>query len=78
MTPNELAKKLSDMYAMGAKYGETATMVHLFGIKYAAQIEKCGVSPANIASMAQIPVTYGTEINKGKNLSKYVRVKEYT
>ena len=62
----------------GAKKGEKATMVHLFGVKYAAEIKQCDATPADIANMAKIPSSYGTEINKGKNLSKYVRVKEHT
>ena len=74
MTPEDLAKMLSEMYAKGSKSREKVTMVQLYGVKYAGEIEQCGVSPATIASMAQIPPSYGIDINSGKKLSKYVRV----
>ncbi len=74
MSPEELANKLSEMYN-GAKEKEIATMVHLFGVTFASEIKACGVSPANLSRMAKISTNYGTEINKGINLSKYVRVK---
>lgn len=38
MTEKELTTKLADMYFNAAK-GEAATMIHLFGIKYAAELE---------------------------------------
>ena len=75
MTSEELAKELSEMYTTGAKRKERATMVHLFGIKYAEEIKRCGVSSADIAALAKIPASYGTEIRKGINLSIYVQVK---
>lgn len=50
-------------------------MVHLFGIKYAREISECEHSPKEIAKLAGIPETYGVEINKGRNLSRYVQVK---
>lgn len=74
MTPEYLAKKLSEMYTE-SKPKEKATMVHLFGIKYAEEINQCGVSSADIAAKAKIPASYGTEIRKGINLSKYVQMK---
>ena len=75
MTSEELAKKLSEMYTAGAKRKEKATMVHLFSIKYAEEINQCGVSSADIAALAKIPASYGSEIRKGINLSKYIQVK---
>lgn len=74
MDENHLARKLEEMY-FGSKKGETATMVHLFGVKYAEEITACECSPKEIARLAGIPETYGTEINKGRNLSRYVVVK---
>ncbi|WP_345885047.1 HTH-like domain-containing protein [Shewanella algae] len=74
MNANDLAKKLNEMY-FGAIDGETATMVHLFGIKYSDEIKACEASPKQIAILAKIPETYGTEINKACKLSKYVVIK---
>ncbi|AZQ12211.1 hypothetical protein [Shewanella khirikhana] len=74
MKSEELAKILKEMYFTSGD-GETAVSIHLFGIKYAEQIKECGVSPKQIAKLAGIPETYGTEINKGRNLAKYVAIK---
>ncbi|MCE9780468.1 HTH-like domain-containing protein [Shewanella algae] len=74
MNGNDLAQALKEMY-FESKKGETATMVHLFGIKYAREISECEHSPKEIAKLAGIPETYGVEINKGRNLSRYVQVK---
>ncbi|MFT5674541.1 MAG: hypothetical protein ACI808_000460 [Paraglaciecola sp.] len=71
---DDLAKILKKMY-FESKKGETATNVHLFGIKYADEISASRCSPKNIAKRAGIPETYGTEINKGRNLSRFVKVK---
>jgi len=72
--PEELAVKLKDMY-FNSLDGESVLSIHLFGIKYASEISKCGTSPANIAKLAGVPETYGVEINKGRNLAKYVVLK---
>ncbi|MCA6062686.1 HTH-like domain-containing protein [Thalassolituus marinus] len=74
MDEKDLSDKLKEMY-FNSKKGETATMVHLFGVKYAKEISECDCSPKEIARLAGIPETYGTEINKGRNLSRYVVVK---
>jgi 5-methylcytosine-specific restriction protein B len=81
MTLDELAGILAEMYA-NADRGETATMVHLFGIRYADEICRNG-GPAAIISRArqlqtesQIPESYQVEINKGVNLARYVIEKQ--
>lgn len=74
MNENDLGKELKEMY-FNSKKGETATMVHLFGVKFAQEITDCEYSPKDIARLAGIPETYGTEINKGRNLARYVKVK---
>tara|TARA_R110002051_G_scaffold205994_2_gene271798 strand:- start:850 stop:1074 length:225 start_codon:yes stop_codon:yes gene_type:complete len=73
MNLNQLAQALNKMY-FGAKDKETAAMIHLFGIKYAEEIKACGESSKSIAKAAGIPESYGTEIRKGVNLAKHVRV----
>lgn len=74
MKADLLAQILKHMYETASE-GETATMVHLFGIKYAGEIDASGASPKDIAIMAGISDNYGTEINKGRNLAKYVIAK---
>ncbi|MCU7845811.1 MAG: hypothetical protein KZQ93_18420 [Candidatus Thiodiazotropha sp. (ex Monitilora ramsayi)] len=74
MEPELLADKLKEMY-FNSDEGETAVSIHLFGIKYAAEIMECGASPKQLAKLAGVPETYGTEINKGRNLAKYVKLK---
>lgn len=49
---------------------EKAVRVHLFGIRYADVISE--MSSYEIAEGAGIQRSYGAEIHKGINLSKYV------
>ena len=72
MNVQELADKLREMYETAPK-GEQAAMIHLFGIKYAADLN--GVSLASVVEHAGLRRSYVTEINKGRNLAKYVDLK---
>ena len=72
MTVNELGKTLRAMYTSAEK-GEKVAMIHLFGVKYAQEIREAGAAAKDIAGAAGIPLSYGTEINKGVGLSRYVR-----
>lgn len=60
---------------INALEGEKVTMIHLFGIRYADEIERCGASCKDIAIKAGIQESYATEISKGVRLAKYVTVK---
>ncbi len=71
MTSAELAARLGEMYR-SAPDGDSVAMIHLFGIRHADEIRKCGTSPNELARAAGIPLTYGTEVNKGIKLAKYV------
>lgn len=71
MTVNEAAAILSDMYRR-APPDQKVVQIHLFGIKYADAIRN--MSLAEIITRAEIPATYKTEINKGRNLAKFVKV----
>ena len=51
---------------------DRAVTVHLFGIKYAAEI---GSSATQIAISAGISPKYGTEIRKGVKIAKFVSLK---
>ena len=46
-------------------------MIHLFGVKYASEIEDIGVSKKDIAKAAGIKESYGTEIS---NRSKVIKI----
>jgi len=77
MTITELAKELSKMYE-NADDGETATMVHLFGIRYSKYILENNISINDIINSTRlkngssITSGYNTELRKGIKLAKYV------
>jgi len=69
MTEKELSNKLAEMYN-NAQPKEQVTMIHLFGIKYASEIEKYRIK--DIILGAGLHESYNTEVRKGMNLAKYV------
>ena len=69
----DLVKNLTSLYE-NAKDRETVVSLHLFGIKYAEELKQNG-SLKKIAEDAGIPSSYATEIRKGINLSKFVKLK---
>ena len=72
MTLRELAAVLSNMYTTAPK-GDKTTMIHLFAIKFATELDELEDSNMNeLLEIAHMPVSYVTEINKGRRLSKYV------
>ncbi len=73
MNLTEAAEKLREMYET-APDGEKAVRIHLFGIKYAGEL--AGLNLATVAERAGISRSYGTEINKGRNLARYVELKQ--
>lgn len=78
MTLHQLSEKLSDMY-LTSQDGEAVAMIHLFGIKYSSEIRASGASTRAIAIAAGIPKSFGTEINKGVKLSRFVYLRpEYS
>ncbi len=74
MTLQELGKVLHEMY-FESEEGEAVAMIHLFGVKYAAEIAELGASKKELAKAAGIHESYGTEISKGVKLARYVRAK---
>jgi hypothetical protein len=74
MTVQELGKILHEMY-FESEQGEAVAMIHLFGIKYAKEIAASGASKKDIAKIAGLRESYGTEISKGVKLSRYVCAK---
>ena len=73
MNAFELSNILKSMYER--QNVNKTTMIHLFGIQYAKQIEDNRISPKEILKSANMPESYATEIYKGIRLSKYVDLK---
>ncbi len=74
MTLQELSDELARMYH-DAPHREAKVMIHLFGIRYADQINQIRRSGASIRQIVQrsgIPLTYVTEVNNMVNLARYV------
>ena len=85
MDQQELARILREMYDNTvpnrlAKNGQAwkKTMVHLFGIMYAHEIQACGDFPTRtareIVQRAGIPESLHMDINRGRLLAEYVTV----
>jgi len=72
MTAKQLGEILADMYH-NAPEKEQVTMIHLFGIKYASQIDAAGFTASEIIEASGINKSYATELSKGKKLAKYVK-----
>ncbi len=75
MTLNELGTKLSEMYNNAPK-GDSVAMIHLFGIKYAAEIKESEYSKKDIIKQSGISTSYLTELTKGVKLADYVIPKD--
>lgn len=73
MTVGEAAAILRGMYDGGAADRSQATQVHLFGIRYAAEL--AGMPLVEIAVRAGISKAYHTEIRKGMKLARYVTLR---
>ncbi len=74
MKIDEAAMALKQMYLRGIATREQATQVHLFGIKFASELN--GMPLKEIALRAEVPVSYATEIRKGINLARYVEFRK--
>ncbi len=72
MTIQTLATILRDMYDNAPK-GEKSTMVHLFGIIYAKEIEANNISISELLELAGIKDSYNVEIRKGIRVGRYVK-----
>ena len=74
MTEHDFGAKLKEMYE-NAPNGEHVLQIHLFGIKYAKEMKKNNYSAKDIVKASGIKESYGTEVDKGIKLSKYVVLK---
>jgi hypothetical protein len=73
MTNEQLATDLRAACERAAD-GERTVTIHLFGIDRAEELK--GRNLREIATLAGIPETYGTELSKGIRLAKYVQLKK--
>ncbi len=71
-TLNELGSLLGEMYSNALKK-EQVTMIQLFGVKYAEDIQKVGIR--EVIEQSGIHLSYRTELNKAVKLAKYVSPK---
>ena len=72
MRIDEAGRILAEMYR-DAEEGEKVAAIHLFGIRYASEIQN--IPAKEIAVAANLPVSYGTEIRKRIKLSRYVVIR---
>lgn len=71
MNASKLGSILKDMYENAPDKDQVA-MIHLFAIKYADFIMD-KYTAAEIVRASGINKSYGTEVNKGLRLSRYVK-----
>jgi len=77
MDLEQAAEQLSYMYNNAPK-GEAVTFIHLFGIKYAEEInalKERGVSVQELVKKSGLSDSYKTEVSKGIKLANYVNLK---
>ena len=72
MNEPELAEILRRMHR-NAPHGERSTAVHLFGIRYVAELSAPHVNINTVADLAGLSKWY-TEVRKGIRLAKYVEL----
>ena len=63
------------MYEAGRGKDLMVTMIHLFGIKYADEIDVCGATPTELCRMAELRESYNAEVSKGRRLAPFVELK---
>ena len=73
MTLEEAGRKLREMYD-AAPDGEQVAHIHLFGIKYADELDD--LTNMGIVRQAGMRESYHTEVAKGRKLAKYVCPRE--
>ena len=73
MNIDEAAKILHSAYEQAPNKRQKAA-VHLFGIKYADELAHMPLK--QLVEKADIPPSYDTELNNGRNLAQYVNLKD--
>lgn len=72
----ELAQMLSSMYN-SPDASNKATAIHMFGIKFGAQIRKNGYAASAIVAAAGLNASYHAELSKGLNIYDSISNNEY-
>lgn len=72
MDIKQAADKLRDMYN-NAPDKERVTFIHLFGIKYAQEVDSMSIP--ELVKESGISKSFATEVYKGIRLAKYVNIK---
>ena len=75
MNDAELAAELRRMYD-SAPRNEAACQIHLFGIRYAAELQACGCPLKHILELSGVSRGYASEVSKGMKLARYVVLKD--
>lgn len=75
MDAEELAAELRKQYD-NASRNESACQIHLFGIRYARELQSCGVPLKRILELSGVSMGYLSEVSKGIKLARYVRLRE--
>jgi hypothetical protein len=73
MNVYEAAKCLDEMAQKGEPIKRKATMVHLFGIRYARELEQLNLR--DVVRISELDYSWVTEIRKGMNLAEYVTIR---
>jgi len=68
---DQLGMTLRRMYD-SAPQGHKTTQIHLFGVKYAADIQQAALTAREVVAAAGIQASYATEVSKGIRLADYV------
>lgn len=72
MTLEQLAEFLRESYH-GAEDGERVTAIHLFGIRYVAELRRHTI--AQVVQAAGLRPSYVTEVGKGMRLARHVELR---
>ena len=73
MTSEQLAAELKNAVEKAGS-GERVVAIHLFGVRFSKHLKRRNLR--EIAALAGIPESYGTEIGKGAKLAPFVTINE--
>ena len=75
MDAETLAAELRKQYE-NASRNEAACQIHLFGIRYAQELQSCGVPLKRVLELSGVSMGYLSEVSKGIKLARYVQLKK--
>lgn len=74
MGAKELADLLGDAFRSASR-NDRVRDVNLFGIRYAADLENCGMGCRELTRLAGLPEGYASELAKGMRLASMVTLR---